>query len=186
MNAYQAVLATLDALEELEISYILVGSFSTNYYGLPRSTEDADFVVHLENKSPRQIAARLGPAFRLDPQMSFETVTLTTRHVVEVLGSPFTIELFQLSEDEHDQARFARRRTVEYLERRVSLPTVEDVIITKLRWAMDGGRAKDRKDAQEVIAVQQNAIDWDYVQLWTARHGTQPLLDEIRNSIPPL
>jgi hypothetical protein len=62
------------------------------------------------------------------------------------------------------------------------VPTAEDVIITKLRWA----RPKDRTDVSEVIAVQAGLIDWDYVHSWTDRHGTTGLLEEIRRSIPPL
>ena len=73
------------------------------------------------------------------------------------------------------------------LGRTVWLPTVEDVIITKLRWAAVAGRSKDRDDARDVIAVQdvEGAIDWDYVHAWCDRHGTRGLLDEVRRSIPP-
>jgi hypothetical protein len=62
------------------------------------------------------------------------------------------------------------------------VPTAEDVIVTKLRWA----RSKDKDDVRDVIAVQGDAIDWDYVHTWTERHGTRGLLDEIRRSIPPI
>ena len=33
-----------DALSAAGIPYLLAGSFSSNYYGIPRSTKDADFV----------------------------------------------------------------------------------------------------------------------------------------------
>ncbi len=62
------------------------------------------------------------------------------------------------------------------------MPTAEDVIITKLRWA----RSKDRDDVRDVIAVQGDAIDWPYVHAWADQHGTRGLLDEIRASIPPI
>jgi hypothetical protein len=39
---------------------------------------------------------------------------------------------------------------------------------------------------RNVIAVQGEAIDWDYVYSWCDRHGTRALLDEIRASIPPI
>jgi hypothetical protein len=66
------------------------------------------------------------------------------------------------------------------------IPTVEDVIITKLRWAERAGRQKDRNDLQTVIRVQSDQIDWNYIYSWADRHGTRALLDEIRNSIPPI
>src|SRR5947209_667250 len=135
MTSDEAVLAVIAALESLGIPYMVVGSLSSNYYGIARSTKDADFVMEFGAQSIRHLADHLGSAFRLDPQMSFETTTMTTRHILEVVGIAFTIELFHLSDDPHDQERFRRRRRVQLLNREISLPTAEDVIITKLRWA---------------------------------------------------
>ena len=51
-----------------------------------------------------------GPPFQLDPQMSFETVTATSRYVLHLADDLFSVELFLLSDDAHDLERFARRR----------------------------------------------------------------------------
>lgn len=67
------------------------------------------------------------------------------------------------------------------------VPTPEDVIIMKLRWAKVAKRDKDRDDVRNIIAVQgDEALDWDYLHRWCAAHGTRALLDEIRASIPPI
>lgn len=186
MTGNEATLAVIDALEALEIPYMLVGSFSSNLYGIPRSTEDADFVIQVSSQPVSRLAERLGPAFRFDPQLSFETITATTRHIVVVADIPFKVELFHLSEEPHDQERFRRRLQMRLLGRDVWVPTAEDVVITKLRWALRGGRAKDRDDAQGVIAVQGARLDWDYLHAWSDRHGTRALLEEVRRSIPPI
>ncbi|HEY7157174.1 MAG TPA: nucleotidyl transferase AbiEii/AbiGii toxin family protein [Gemmataceae bacterium] len=186
MTDREATLAVIDALEALSIPYMVVGSLSSNVYGVPRSTQDADFVIQLGSESLSRLADHLGTAFRLDPQMTFETATLTRRHVLKVVGIPFTIELFHLGDDPHEQERFRRRRRIKTMGREVSMPTVEDVIITKLRWALTAQRSKDRNDVRDVIAVQGENIDWPYVHGWSDQHGTRALLDEIRHSIPPL
>ena len=69
-------------------------------------------------------------------------------------------------------------------DRDVFVPTVEDVIITKLRWSHAGRRRKDLEDVENVIAVQGDRIDWDYVTSWCDRHGTRELLDSVRMSVP--
>ncbi|MDP6353656.1 MAG: hypothetical protein QF473_01040 [Planctomycetota bacterium] len=186
MTGEEATLGMADALEVCDIPYILVGSFSSNFYGIGRSTKDADFVIQLEGKSLSEITEYLGPAFKLDPQMSFETLTGTTRHIVNVEGSSFEIELFYLSADLHDQSRFERRQQVKILGHLAYLPTAEDVIVTKLRWAKQGSRPKDKDDARNVIAVQAGRLDWDYIHRWCEAHGTRTLLDEIRESLPPI
>jgi hypothetical protein len=185
VTSEEAALAVIDALETLHIPYMLVGSFSSNYYGIPRSTKDADIVIELGDQSITRIADRLGPRFRLDPQMSFETVTGTLRNIIQVIDVAFTIELFRLSDDPHDQERFRRRRRIKLFNRETVLPTAEDVIITKLRWSVQGQRNKDWDDVRDVISVQGDRLDWDYVYSWCDRHGTRATLDEIRRSISP-
>jgi hypothetical protein len=75
-------------------------------------------------------------------------------------ASPFTIELFLLSDDPHHQERFRRRVAVEVFGRTVWMPTAEDVIIQKLRWA----RPKDLDDARGVLAVQAGRLDRAYLE----------------------
>jgi len=180
MNSEEATAAVIDALDALRIPYMVVGSLSTNFYGIPRATQDADIVVQLEPGALSALAGRLGPSFRLDPQMSFETVTASRRYILHVADSAFTIELFLLSEDPHDQQRFARRRRERIVNRDVFVPSAEDAIITKLRWSHAGGRLKDIEDAENVIAVQGDRIDWDYVTSWCDRHETRAILDRVR------
>ena len=186
MSAESLTSAVVQALEALQVPYMLVGSFSSNYYGIPRSTQDADFVVQLGGIPVAAVSEKLGPSFRLDPQMSFETITATSRYVLQHADSAFKVELFMLSPDPHDQERFARRRSLPMFGRFAFIPSAEDVVITKLRWSLQGKRAKDIEDVRSVLAVQGNALDWDYIGRWCDRHGTSALLEQIRNSVPPV
>ena len=187
-SSNEAAARVIEAMEKLGVEYLLAGSFSSNFYGIPRSTKDADFVAVLG----QQIAAlekELEGDFVFDSQSSFETVTGTLREKAPARDLPFEIEIFHLSDDLHDQSRFDRKVRVsdELIGCDVCLPTAEDVIITKLRWASIGKRGKDRDDVRDVIAVQgDDAFDWNYIHRWTGEHGTRDLLDEIRASIPPI
>lgn len=189
MNGDNATMAVIEALDRAGVPYMLVGSFSSNAYGVVRATKDADIVVACEGSSISAVINELGPGFRLDPQMQFESVTGTVRSIIEVESIPFRIELFRLSNDPHDQARFSRRRCVHYPGFRspIFIPTPEDVIVTKLRWAVGAARGKDREDVRDVIAVLgDEALDWEYIYRWSDEHGTRKALDEIRSSIPEL
>lgn len=169
-----------DALAACRIAYLLVGSFSANYYGVPRSTKDADFVAQLHGALDDSFIQKLGSDFTIDPQLSFETNTGTYRQEIRHARSPFKVELFLLSSDPHDQARFERRVEVALFGRRLWLPTPEDVIVWKLRWP----RSKDRDDVRGVIGVQGDKLDWPYIEGWCERHGTRTLLEQIRRTVP--
>lgn len=172
------------ALVATGVPHVLVGSMSSNVHGFARSTKDINLVVQTDRAGLDRLFAALRDSFDLDPQASFETITGTLRHILVAKGSKFKVEIFHLSNDIHDQERFRRRLTVDYpsLGACVAILTAEDVVITKLRWA----RAKDLDDVKDVLAVQGETLDWNYLHHWTALHGTRARLDEIRASILPL
>ena len=56
-----------DALAESGMSYLITGSFASNYYGIPRSTKDVDFVVQLSGALGPDFGQRLGGEFISSP-----------------------------------------------------------------------------------------------------------------------
>jgi predicted nucleotidyltransferase len=183
MTAEEAIQAVIDALDAANVPFMIVGSLSSSYYGKPRSTADADFVVQLEGRSVRDVTNRLGNRFELDPQMSFETVTGTIRYVIRVRDIAFKIELFALSDDDYDQERFRRRVSCRYLDRPAFVASAEDVIVMKLRWMKNAGRRKDEDDIRNVMRFKRRSLDWSYLEEWCGRHGTLSLLNQVRAEV---
>jgi hypothetical protein len=180
----EAVVAVLAALDAAGIPHMLVGSVASNFHGIPRSTRDADVVVQLPPDGLLRLASGLAPPLRLEPQAAFEAVTGTTRHLVTLGGSPFVCELFELSDDPHDRARFARRVAARVFGHDVFVASAEDMIVTKLRWLVGANRPKDREDIRNILAVQAGRLDWSYLREWCAAHATESLLQEIRATVP--
>lgn len=182
MTIDEVALRVATALNAAGLPFMLVGGFSSNYHGIPRSTKDADFVVQFSAPLSESFTQILGPDFSAEPQMSFETNTGTQRQEFRVNGTLFKVEVFRLSDDEHDQERFRRRQAVLVKGCPVVFPTAEDVIIWKLRWA----RAKDRDDIRAVMGVQADKLDWAYIECWCDQHGTRRLMEEIRRTAPKI
>lgn len=181
MTAVDYVLRVVDALEALAIPYMVVGSFSSNAYGIPRSTKDGDFVLEIGDTAVSELLRALGGEFKLDPQMSFETITTTPRYQLLHRETAFMVELFLLRNDPFDRLRFNRRvrRPLDAGGREAYLPTPEDVVIQKLRWSRLGRREKDLIDARNVIAVQSNNLDLQYIRGWCDQHGTRELFEQL-------
>ena len=165
----EAVYALLDLLNEHDVSYMLVGSFSSNAYGEARATKDADFVVDLDSKLRLEILKELPDDFEIDWQVSFETITGHTRQILKIPSIPFEIELFDISSEPFDQSRFQRRLKTILEDRVVWLPTAEDVVVQKLRWATLGKREKDILDVVGVLKVRRERLDFDYIREWCAQ-----------------
>lgn len=178
----EVTLRVIDALNASGMNYMLVGSFSTNVYGIPRSTKDADFVLQHEGDLAPVFYEKIGKDFYIEPQLKFETNTGTLKQEMRFSGTPFTVELFRLSDDPFDQTRFERRVPMKLLSRQTFIPRAEDVVVMKVRWL----REKDRADVKNVLTVQQGKLDWPYIEKWCGKHGTLAKLEEIRRTVPEI
>lgn len=182
MTASEVAEKVVRALRTAEIPFLVVGSFSSNQYGIPRSTKDIDLVVAMGDGQSHDLSDILGSEFTPEAQLRFETNTGTMCQEFSVKDSTMKVEVFSLSDDPHDQERFRRKIERSMFGIAVPFATAEDVIIWKLRW----GRAKDLEDVRGVILVQreEGRLDWEYVRFWCDRHGTSKVLEELLASLP--
>lgn len=184
MNQTALILTVLDALVAEDVPYILAGSIASSAYGIPRSTKDVDFVVETTRPAFDNLLKRLEEWYTVDPQQHLETLTWTRRYILKAHSWPFQVELFIKDEDSHHIEQWDRRQFLynPIIEREVWMPTPEDTIVQKVRW----GRPQDRIDAQNVIAVQAELLDWPYIEKWCDTHGTRKTLEDLRAEIPPI
>lgn len=182
MNIREAAVVLVKRLQEAGVPYLLVGSFSSNLYGIPRSTKDVDVVIQAKAGALMDLSGALGEMFEPVDQFRFETNTGTFCQEFKIRGTTFRVELFMLSDDHHDTARFDRRRAASLDGETAFFPSAEDVIIWKLRWA----RSKDIDDIIGILLVQsrEGNLDWSYMREWCAKHGTLARLEEIVAGLP--
>lgn len=176
----QHVIATLN---KLEVNYMVVGSFSTNFYCVPRATQDVDIVIETDLTKVARKVSDSSDELSLDPQLGFESVTAITKALLTSNDGAFHVELFGLSKHPHDRKRFERRTEVELLGQPTWIATAEDVVITKLQWAIQTAREKDVSDVRNVIALQHEALDWPYIEHWCGEHETTEKLVELRTQL---
>ncbi len=97
-TSFDAVVEVVNALRSHEIPYMMVGAFSSNAYGYPRATNDADFVIEYREGALSTLRKSLGIEYDLDPQMSFELMTGSIRNILTFKPTKFDIELFRLGQ----------------------------------------------------------------------------------------
>ena len=175
-----AVYLLIDRMNEVGIDYMIVGSLSSNAYGIARATKDADFVIQTSEEKRLVLLRSLPSGFVIDEQVTFETVTGHRRQILKLPKIPYVIELFDLSDEPFDRERFARRKATVLAGRAAWLPSPEDVVVQKLRWAFLAKRPQDLIDASNVIQVSGEFLDWVYVEKWCATLNVTATLAEAR------
>jgi hypothetical protein len=184
MTAEEISLRVVTILNDREIPYMLVGSLSTNFHSVVRSTKDADIVIQPSLSETGHLIANECSELQLDPQFGFESVTGTQKLVLRSqVGEGFIVELFGLSDDPHDQERFRRRLHVDWFGQPVWIASAEDGLITKLRWSQGIGREKDIADARNLIVSKGATLDWKYIEHWCGQHGTLEILNKLRQQV---
>lgn len=164
----QAIRGAMLMLDEKEVPYMVVGSFSSNQWGIPRATKDMDLVL-LSDAPVALLAAALAPLFQLDPQLGPEPKSGKTKYLFRSKQTEFEVEAFVFKGDPFDLSRFSRRVQREDDGLKIWFQTAEDVIVQKLNWA----RPKDIADVVDILTVQlPEALDLAYIEKWCAVHGT--------------
>lgn len=177
----EVLFQVLDALEALEIPYMVVGSFASTYWGRPRTTHDADLLIEMPPSKAAALARALEPDFYAPDFYVEEAVQGRDHFNVIHLRYPFKVDLWFCQDTPYDRERFARRKLGTMFGRRVWVTSAEDIILGKLLWFQAAPVLhRQLQDALEVYEIQEPALDQGYLDGWAEALGVAGLLAQIR------
>ncbi|MEM6468431.1 MAG: hypothetical protein AAF802_02595 [Planctomycetota bacterium] len=172
----------VDCLRRLEgsgIDYMLVGSMAGNYWGVPRSTHDIDFVIEYGADQVSDIVAAFEEDFFIQ-QVSVES-GLRPPHQFNALDnrSALKVDFFRVAGDEYEFERFRRKRRVTLFDQLAWIAASEDVLLHKLRWHLMSPTDRQLSDARGIFLVSGDVLDRDYLDYWAKQIGVDDLLSGI-------
>lgn len=168
-------------LERLGIPYLVGGSLASSFHGIPRSTQDADVVVRIDEDDVPNLVAAFEEEFYVDEEAALEAVDLGRSFNIIHLETLFKVDLFVAGHDEASSEQMRRRRRVTLFEdptREFVVASPEDVIAHKLYWYELGGEVAERQwsDALGVLRVGGDRLDVAYLLRITKLRGVEHLL----------
>jgi hypothetical protein len=92
------------------------------------------------------------------------------------LESGVKVDIIVRKSSEFRQVEFARRQAVAIADTRIWIVSCEDLILSKLVWALESNSELQRRDIRLLLA---EAVDLDYIRKWAPRLGVTTLLDEL-------
>ena len=183
-----ALFQILDALEALQIPYMLVGSFASTFWSRPCLTHDAALVVQIASEKVTDLARLLAPNFYAPEFVIEDAVRKHGQFNAIHLDVAFKIDLWPRKDAPYDVACFERRLLATIFGREVWVSSPEDVILSKLLWY----RAtlvleRQFQDVIEVYEVQEPYLQQDYLDRWAHTLGITGLLERVRQEVarPP-
>lgn len=102
-------LLVIQALNALDVPYLIGGSMAGALHGVPRATNDADLVVDLKPEQVDAFVRSLTPAFYADADSIRRAVRDKRSFNLIHLGTMFKVDVFVRQARPFDQSQFTRR-----------------------------------------------------------------------------
>lgn len=184
MSIPAALLPITRMFEQLQIAYYVGGSIASTAYSLPRSTYDIDLAADIQLHQVAPLVAALEVDYYIDrgavldaiDHRDHEAAFNITHHATGI-----NIDIFVTADRPFDRSRYQRAQDHLFpgATEPIKLASAEDVVLNKLLWYWQDGieSAKQWRDVQSIIRVQDTALDLPYLRTWAVTLGVRALLD---------
>lgn len=186
MSENELLVDCLRKLNKLNLTYYLTGSMASNYWGIPRSTHDLDFVIQLPPSAVPAIVA----AFSGDYYIDEAAIRAAYRppHQFNAIDNRSAMKVdFWLPNPQPFEKEMLKRRVPATLYGEPAwISSAEDVILHKLVWNRMTPSDRQLGDAAGVLAVQGERLDKNYLKQWGDELGVFVQLEQLlRGDIKP-
>jgi hypothetical protein len=162
------------ALDLSGVPYMLTGSMASSMYGVPRATNDLDFVVAPTREqllSLVQLFRRVG--FSVESEAALSALKNEGQFNVIDFPNGWKVDLIVRKSRAFSLVEFNRRETHEVEGIRLTIASPEDVILAKLEWAKVGESERQLIDVAGILRMQSDHLDFQYVEHWVETLGLQ-------------
>jgi hypothetical protein len=164
------VLRLVDVFEEVGVPYAIGGAIATSFWGIPRTTQDADCLVAVPAIGYQRLSDALNARdFRLERASGPQPVTVAAL-LEQIRDDKYmtlscratSVELFvPVVPLQHAILKRAVGRL--FYGRTIGVTTAEDLILLKMAFH----RQKDLQDIRGILHIQRGRLDIPYLRGWS-------------------
>ncbi|HXG65655.1 MAG TPA: hypothetical protein VNO70_11150 [Blastocatellia bacterium] len=182
IDQIDVLLRVVSLLEQLNIPYVIGGSFASSLHGDPRSTNDIDLIAAIKPEHADILVPELQAEFYVSGQAIRRAIMMKSHFNVIHAETISKVDVFIAREGGFDEKEIERRQKRilrDNPEQTVYVTTPEDTILAKLSWFRRGNEVSDRqwRDVLDMIKVQAGKLDLDYLRRWAQELQVADLLE---------
>ena len=170
--------------ESAGMDYLVGGSLASSLYGIPRATQGVDILVNMTESNLEAVLPSLREHFYIDEPAAKDAVRKGASFNIIDREYLYKLDIFVQGADDLSQKEMRRRINFHLAgpgDQTIFLGSPEDIIAHKLYWYRLGNEVSERQwnDALNVIKVQRNKLDYDYLKLMCEARGVSGLLKRL-------
>lgn len=166
-------------LNRIQVEYYLTGSMASNYWGVPRTTHDLDFVVRMRPEDVGPLVREFSGEYYVDEQTVQGVFGPPHQFNLIDTRSALKVDFWQPKGEPFDQVMLSRRVKKNIGGIPAWIATAEDVILHKMVWNKISPSDRQLRDAAGVWAIQGGGLDRAYMEKWAAELGVAEELGKI-------
>ena len=183
MSFADAFRRIVEHLNQCNLNYMIVGSFASTYYSVPRSTADLDIVIEATSEQLKSLVADLQAGdYYAELDAALDALRRESLFNVIDNSTGWKVDLIFRKSRAFDHEEFRRRRAAKLYDIQLFVASAEDVIISKLEWAKLGGSQRQIEDVAKVLAAQWRTLDRVYLSNWIGELELQELWSAAKRS----
>jgi hypothetical protein len=178
--------SVVETLERLGLLYAIGGSVASSIYGEARSTLDVDISVMLPLEQIMPFAeAFQALGYYAYPEAILDAVIAHQPFNIIDSRRGFKADIFPVDPDlpTHQERQVflrSQRRVYDRTDNATAeVYSPEDVIVYKLKYYTLGRIPKHLRDIGAILAVQGDALDYDYIASWATQIGASEIWDAL-------
>lgn len=161
-------------LEGAGVPYMLTGSLAAAYYATPRATQDIDVVIDAREEGiEKLVQGLLDAGLYVDWEAALAAWRAHGQFNAIDPESGWKVDLIVRKDRPFSRTEFERREEADLLGIKVSVASLEDVLLAKLEWARMGDSELQRGDVVGLLERRGDELDWAYLEKWVAELGLQ-------------
>lgn len=165
-------------LEELNIPYMLTGSFAANFYAVPRMTRDIDIVIEIFNPDIDKFFHAFQGVYYLDKGTLSEAIEHEGMFNIVHQGTVIKIDFILRKDTPYRREEFRRKRQIEFDDVKIWIVSPEDLVISKLFWAQDSLSERQLSDIKNILSTS-IGLDEEYIQKWVSGLGLNSIYEKV-------
>lgn len=169
----------VDALERIQVGYVVVGSTAGAAWGVARATRDVDIVVMVGAEQLEAVLdALLAAGLYVPVEQAHEAANAGGSFNVLDPSHGGKVDLFLARlDDAFTHSRLARRIRADVFDVPCWVASAEDVVLAKLRWRLDSRSEVQWRDCVEIAST--NELDATYLRHWAPSLGVTEDLEDL-------